>query len=52
MPEEVDETLLRSLHHVLFETAVKNGRMTCQGCGHIYLINDGIPNMLLSEDEV
>lgn len=31
---------------------VKNGNMTCRGCGHIYRIKDGIPNLLLSEDEI
>ncbi|KAJ3330597.1 hypothetical protein HDU76_005287 [Blyttiomyces sp. JEL0837] len=51
-PESIDEEFLRRLHRVLMETMVKEGRMVCNGCGHIYPIHDGIPNMLLQEDEV
>lgn len=39
--------LVLSLQH-----SVKDGKMTCRNCGHIYVIKDGIPNMLLSEDEI
>lgn len=52
MPEEPEEEFLRTLHLVLFQHLIKNGKMTCRGCGHIYVIKDGIPNMLLSEDEI
>ena len=52
-PEEpYDDQLLQQLHGILFETCVRNGRMVCNGCGHVYPIKDGIPNMLLAEDEV
>lgn len=57
LPEEKPETpiseeLGQALHAILFETYIKNGLMTCEGCGHVYQIKDGIPNMLLAEDEV
>lgn len=52
-PEEpISEELAQTLHTILFETYLKNGLMTCEGCGHVYPIRDGIPNMLLAEDEV
>jgi multifunctional methyltransferase subunit TRM112 len=50
-PDE-DEAFLQALHHVLMETRVVNGKLICDGCGHIYRIKDGIANMLLSEHEV
>jgi multifunctional methyltransferase subunit TRM112 len=52
-PEEpLEEELLHKLHSVLFEHYLKSGKMTCPGCGHLFPIKDGIPNMLLVEDEV
>ncbi|KAJ3105330.1 hypothetical protein HDU97_008227 [Phlyctochytrium planicorne] len=52
LPEEVDEALLRRVHMIIMETEVKSGRMICPGCGHVFPIKDGIPNMLLQENEV
>jgi len=57
LPEEkpeapLSEEMAQTLHSILFEQYLKNGKMTCQGCGHIYAVKDGIPNMLLAEDEV
>ncbi|BFZ56813.1 hypothetical protein PYCC9005_003861 [Savitreella phatthalungensis] len=46
------EQVLRSLHNVLMETAVKEGNMTCGRCGHVYRIRNGVANMLLHEHEV
>jgi multifunctional methyltransferase subunit TRM112 len=51
---EVDKMSLEfytELHKILF-TVVEQGEMLCEGCGHVYLIKDAIPNMLLSESEV
>lgn len=47
-----DEYLLKSIHRALMETRIIQGEMVCNGCGHVYPIRDGIPNMLLQEDEV
>ncbi|WVQ74533.1 hypothetical protein IAR50_004134 [Cryptococcus sp. DSM 104548] len=52
MPEEFTEEQLQALHYVLFELNVEEGNMTCRGCGHVYPISNGIPNMLLAEHEV
>jgi len=43
---------LKSLHHALLEIHVQDGTMVCPSCGHVFTIKDGIPNMLLHEDEV
>mmetsp|Transcript_24695 Transcript_24695/g.36400 ORF Transcript_24695/g.36400 Transcript_24695/m.36400 type:complete len:125 (-) Transcript_24695:148-522(-) len=47
-----DETLLRTLHHILFEVHVIEGYLICPETGRKFPIHDGIPNMLLHEDEV
>ncbi|ORX81105.1 Trm112p-domain-containing protein [Basidiobolus meristosporus CBS 931.73] len=54
LPENAadDEEFLQKLHTVLMETRVQEGRMVCNGCGHIYRIKNGIPNMLLAEHEI
>ncbi|WVQ78728.1 hypothetical protein IAT38_000815 [Cryptococcus sp. DSM 104549] len=52
MPATFTEDELRALHHVLMEMHVEEGNMTCRGCGHVYPISNGIPNMLLAEHEV
>ena len=50
--QSLSEEEMRLLHRVLLEVEIRNGRMTCEGCGHEYPIINGIPNMLLREDEV
>ncbi|KAJ3114159.1 hypothetical protein HDU96_002503 [Phlyctochytrium bullatum] len=52
LPADLDDMELRRLHKVLLEVEVKSGRMVCPNCGHIFPIKDGIPNMLLQENEV
>ncbi|PVU96502.1 hypothetical protein BB559_002371 [Furculomyces boomerangus] len=54
IPENIeeDQALLEILHTVLLETNVKEGRMVCRGCGHIYAIKNSVPNMLLAEHEI
>ncbi|XP_064540640.1 multifunctional methyltransferase subunit TRM112-like protein [Drosophila montana] len=53
-PENIaeDEQLLQKLHHLLFEIDVLEGQLECPETGRIFPIADGIPNMLLNEDEV
>ncbi|KAG0001745.1 hypothetical protein BGZ80_006121, partial [Entomortierella chlamydospora] len=50
LPEDaaVNEEFLKILHR----THIKSGKMVCPNCQHIYIIRDGIPNMLLAEHEV
>ncbi|KAJ3348655.1 hypothetical protein HDU83_001125 [Entophlyctis luteolus] len=52
VPDMIDEDFLKRIHRVVLETQVTAGKMVCRGCGHVYPISDGIPNMLLQETEV
>ncbi|TXT10951.1 hypothetical protein VHUM_01702 [Vanrija humicola] len=52
MPAAWSDEQLKALHHVLLELHVEEGSMNCRGCGHVYLIQNGIPNMLLAEHEI
>ncbi|XP_065361513.1 multifunctional methyltransferase subunit TRM112-like protein [Calliphora vicina] len=48
----VTEELLQKLHHLLLEVDVLEGHLECPETGRLFPITDGIPNMLLNEDEV
>lgn len=47
-----DEEFLKKLHHILFEIDIVEGELVCPETGRKFPISDGIPNMLLNEDEV
>ncbi len=47
-----DQDFLKRAHHVLLEVEVINGELVCPETGRSFPISDGIPNMLLNEDEV
>ena len=47
-----DEGSLRRIHHVLFEVNLIEGFLVCPESGRKFPVNDGIPNMLLHEDEI
>ena len=49
---KTDETFLRKIHHALFEVHVVDGFLVCPQSGRKFPVKDGIPNMLLHEDEV
>ena len=52
--EEVlaDEAFLRAAHRLLFEMHVIEGFLVCPESGRRFPVKDGIPNMLLHEDEM
>ena len=50
--EAADEAALRRLHHALNEIHVIEGCLICPASGRRSKINNGIPNMLLDEDEI
>ncbi|XP_070497499.1 multifunctional methyltransferase subunit TRM112-like protein [Chironomus tepperi] len=59
IPEEVnietslhDTDFLQKLHHLLLEIEIVNGSLICPETGRVFPISNGIPNMLLNEDEV
>lgn len=45
-PDMLDDDFLQTLHHVLLEIHIEQGAMVCPGCGHVYPILNGIPNMV------
>lgn len=47
-----DTELLQKIHHLLLEIDVIEGHLSCPETGRVFPINQGIPNMLLNEDEV
>lgn len=47
-----DEVALKKIHHVLLEVHVMEGDLVCPESGRKFGIKEGIPNMLLHEDEV
>ncbi|KAG5677042.1 hypothetical protein PVAND_006827 [Polypedilum vanderplanki] len=47
-----DTELLQKLHHLLLEIEVVTGSLICPETNRIFPITNGIPNMLLNEDEV
>nr|CAG4647593.1 EOG090X0LTV [Megafenestra aurita]SVE92804.1 EOG090X0LTV [Megafenestra aurita] len=49
---ENNEDFLKKTHHVLMEVEVINADLICPETGRKFPITDGIPNMLVNEDEV
>ncbi|KAB0796918.1 hypothetical protein PPYR_10979 [Photinus pyralis] len=49
---ESDVEFLKKAHRVLLEIDIVNGELICPETGRKFPINNGIPNMLLNEDEV
>jgi multifunctional methyltransferase subunit TRM112 len=54
LPEdgEVEEAVLEALHQVLFNIHVLEGELICPDTGRKFPIKQGIPNMILHEDEI
>lgn len=49
---ESDQDFLKKVHHVLLEVDIIDGELICPETGRKFPINNGIPNMLLNEDEI
>jgi len=47
-----NEDLLKKLHTVLLELEVIEGELVCPETGRKFQISNGIPNMLVSDEEV
>lgn len=47
-----DTELLQKIHHLLLEIDIVEGHLSCPETGRVFPISQGIPNMLLNEDEV
>ena len=47
-----DEEFLKRVHHALLDVHVIQGNLVCPETGRKFPVKEGIPNMLLNEDEV
>lgn len=47
-----EEDVMKRIHHALFEVEVVQGELVCPETGRKFPIRQGIPNMLLNEDEI
>lgn len=56
--ENLTEDILNSkefweyIFTVLFETEIENGNLVCNNCGREYIIQKGIPDMVLKDEEL
>jgi multifunctional methyltransferase subunit TRM112 len=46
-----DPLFLRALYHILMNVHLVKGMLTCPVTGREFPIQDGIPNMMLEEEE-
>jgi multifunctional methyltransferase subunit TRM112 len=46
-----DHAFLRALYHILMNVHLIKGMLTCPVTGREFPVTDGIPNMMLDEDE-
>ena len=49
---EGDEAFLKAFHHALLEVHLEEGALVCPETGRRFLVTQGIPTLLLLEDEV
>ncbi|XP_050296745.1 uncharacterized protein LOC126736439 isoform X2 [Anthonomus grandis grandis] len=49
---ETNEEFLKKAHRALLEIEIIDGELICPESGRKFPINNGIPNMLLNEDEI
>ncbi|KAL0592014.1 hypothetical protein ABG067_000667 [Albugo candida] len=47
-----DDQAMKNIHHVMFDVHIQKGRLICPESNREFPIVDGIPNMLLNDDEV
>ena len=47
-----NEEILKKLHKVLLEVEIIEGELICPETGRKFPITNGIPNMLINDDEV
>ncbi|ESS36235.1 Trm112p family domain-containing protein [Toxoplasma gondii VEG] len=50
--DKSDEHFLRAVHEAVVEFHVLEGKLVCPVCAREYPVSNGIPNMLLQDDEV
>ena len=50
--DNLDDTIIANLYKVLFDVYVIEGQLVCPDTGRKFPVKDGIPNMILHEDEI
>ena len=52
-PEQITaEDNMKFMHHCLFEVGILEGFLCCNNCNKEYIVNKGIANLVLNDDEV
>jgi len=51
-PPSLNEETLKQIHHALLEVDIIEGELICPETGRKFPITEGVPNMLVNEDEV
>ena len=51
-PADLSEDLLKTIHRLLFEADILDGKLWCKSCQRAYPIVDGIPNLILDDKEI
>uniref|UniRef100_A0A6U1U391 Multifunctional methyltransferase subunit TRM112-like protein n=1 Tax=Trieres chinensis TaxID=1514140 RepID=A0A6U1U391_TRICV len=49
---KLDDSTILNLHRVLFDVHVIEGHLVCPDTGRKFAVLEGIPNMILHEDEI
>jgi len=49
---ETNQEFLKQAHHALLEIEIQEGFLVCPETGRKFPVKNGIPNMLLNEDEI
>mmetsp|Transcript_5804 Transcript_5804/g.12896 ORF Transcript_5804/g.12896 Transcript_5804/m.12896 type:complete len:126 (-) Transcript_5804:219-596(-) len=52
LPAELDDATLSKLHKVVMDIHLIEGALICPDTGRRFPVKEGIPNMILHEDEV
>lgn len=47
-----DEKILKSVHKILLDIHIVEGHLICPDTGRRFKVSNGIPNMILHEDEI
>lgn len=50
--DQCDDSMLEAIHQVLFNIHILEGELQCPDTGRKFPIKQGIPNMILHEDEI
>ena len=44
--------ILKYIHHLINELQIVEGKLICNNCSREYIINNGIPNLVLNDNEI